>query len=155
MIAKAHRGDKLNIVRAPRYAEQQWTEVQWVIKGRPSPAGFVRTQNLGNWSGATPSMDAQLGQMFSPPVLDVAATQAPPVAEAPPPPGPKRETPKPAAAPVNAGEEIHKAENLWMQGEYDKAAAVLNAVLKVQPQSSAASVLLIKVRKAKEAEERP
>jgi serine/threonine protein kinase len=63
-VAIAHHGDVINILRAPRFEEQQWTEAQWISAGRATPAVFVRTADLGKWSSSDPTLDEALQRMF-------------------------------------------------------------------------------------------
>ncbi|HXE15123.1 MAG TPA: serine/threonine-protein kinase [Bryobacteraceae bacterium] len=62
--AIAHHGDVVNILRAPRDSQQQWTSVQWISAGKPTPAVFAHTADLGKWSSTDPSLDEALRQMF-------------------------------------------------------------------------------------------
>jgi hypothetical protein len=62
--ATVHQGDSLNVLRTPRFREQQWTEVQQVSGVRLSPILFIRTANLGNWSSSDPAVEQKLQEMF-------------------------------------------------------------------------------------------
>jgi serine/threonine-protein kinase len=62
--AIAHHGDVVNVLRAPRDSQQQWTAVQWISAGKPTPAVFAHTADLGKWSSTDPSLDEALRQMF-------------------------------------------------------------------------------------------
>jgi hypothetical protein len=63
-LAIAHHGDVVNILRAPRDSQQQWTAVQWISAGKPTPPVFAHTADLGKWSSTDPSLDEALRQMF-------------------------------------------------------------------------------------------
>ena len=66
-VATVHQGATLNVLRAARSREQQWTEVQWVSGGRATPAVFARTSDLGNWSSSNEDLARELQQIFGPP----------------------------------------------------------------------------------------
>jgi hypothetical protein len=76
-VATVHKGDTLNVLRAPRSREQQWTEVQWVSSGRATPAVFARTSDLGNWSSSNEDLARELQQIFGHPRLQAPAVVAP------------------------------------------------------------------------------
>lgn len=63
-LAIAHHGDVMNILRAPRDPQQQWTEVQLIAAGKATPAVFAHTADLGKWSSSDPSLDEALRRMF-------------------------------------------------------------------------------------------
>ena len=63
-LAIAHHGDVVNVLRAPRDPQQQWTSVQWISAGKPTPAVFAHTADLGKWSSTDPSLDDSLRRMF-------------------------------------------------------------------------------------------
>lgn len=65
-IASVHHGDSLNVLRPPRYREQQWTEVQQVSATHVSSIVFIRTANLGNWSSSDPAVEQHLQELFDP-----------------------------------------------------------------------------------------
>jgi serine/threonine-protein kinase len=64
-VVTLHRGDVVNVLRAPRYSEQQWTAVQWISAGRISPPAFAHTADLSNWSSSDSTLDEQLRHTFS------------------------------------------------------------------------------------------
>jgi Protein kinase domain len=148
VIATAKRGDRLEILRAPQYREQPWTPVQFVSGKTITPTAYVPTANLTQWKGKNDTVAQQLKQLFEPAPATVAAAE--PAAEPATPPAPAPAT----EVKLIPDAEIQIATNFWRNGEYDKSIWILQRLLKAQPNLPAATQLLAKVQKAKEAEGR-
>lgn len=66
IIATAHRGDSVHVLRSPRSALQTWTEVQYVSGSRIYPPGYAKTSDLGDWSSTKPEAALNLLRAFQP-----------------------------------------------------------------------------------------
>ena len=65
-IATAHRGDRLNVLVAPRSASQEWSEVQFIQGRRSYARSYAHTADLGRWTSAKSSIAFQLVTLFGP-----------------------------------------------------------------------------------------
>jgi len=66
VVVKLKKGDKVNVLRAPHSATQDWTQVQYIAPGRVYPAGVMNTADLGNWSSSDPDVALLLVEMYAP-----------------------------------------------------------------------------------------
>jgi uncharacterized protein YgiM (DUF1202 family) len=149
VVATVKRGDRLEVLRAPQFREQPWTPVQWISGKTLTPAAYVPTASLTKWASKSTTVAQQLQQVFET-TPEPAASAPPPTAAA----APQTPAVQPAEVKLTADTEVQIATNFWQQGEYDKAIWVLQRLLKAQPGVPAATQLLAKVQKAKEAEGR-
>ena len=49
-LLTVRKGDRVNLLRAPASTRPEWAAVQYAPEGKPTPAGYMRTSALGNWS---------------------------------------------------------------------------------------------------------
>ena len=149
-VTTLKRGDRLNILRAPRFRDQPWTEVQWISGQQISPPAFARTADLSKWTSKNQALAEQLTQLF-------AAEPAPPAPATPLAAVAVPATPAPSPAvevKLNADVELRTARAFWQNGQYDQAAWVLERLLRAQPGLPAAAEELKRVKRAKEVEGR-
>jgi tetratricopeptide (TPR) repeat protein len=66
VVATVRKGDKVNVIRAPRSRAQEWVEVQYVSGANVFSAGAMRTVNLTNWESTKPDVELSLLQIFGP-----------------------------------------------------------------------------------------
>jgi tetratricopeptide (TPR) repeat protein len=66
VVVTLRKGEKVNVIRAPRSASQQWTEVQYVSGAKVYPSGVMRTAGLTNWHSSNPDVQLSLLETFGP-----------------------------------------------------------------------------------------
>ncbi len=66
VVATAKQGATVRLLRVPRSASQDWTEVQYIKGKRVYPHGFARTSELGKWTSDKPGPALELIKAFAP-----------------------------------------------------------------------------------------
>ncbi len=66
VVATAKQGASVRLLRLPRSASQDWTEVQYTNGKSVYPAGFARTSDLGQWTSDKPGPALELIKAFAP-----------------------------------------------------------------------------------------
>jgi Tetratricopeptide repeat len=67
VITTLKHGDTLNVIHAPRFSGQDWTEVQYIAGNQVFPTGVMRTRDLNNWTSNQPDVALSLLETFAPP----------------------------------------------------------------------------------------
>jgi tetratricopeptide (TPR) repeat protein len=63
-LAVLHHGDPLNVIALPESRDQEYTSVRGA--DRATPAGFVRTADLSDWSGSSAEASFSVAKLFQP-----------------------------------------------------------------------------------------